>query len=102
MIEANTVGLESTKGETIGRDPRSMPANELRFLGHEGGPVLEVIRAKCADCSGGSATEARKCVVTRCPLWPYRTGGNPFRAKRELSDDQKASLRERFTAGDAL
>lgn len=102
MINANTVGLETINGESAGRDPRSMPADELRFLGHVGGPILEVLRAKCVDCSGGSAAEARKCTVTRCALWPYRTGGNPFRVKRELSDDQKAALRGRLTAGATL
>lgn len=102
MIEANIVGLETIKVETFGRDPRTMPAQELRLLGHGGGPVLDVIRAKCVDCSGGSAAEARKCAVTRCALWPYRTGGNPFRAKRELSGDEKAALRERLTIGATL
>ncbi|WP_298289514.1 hypothetical protein [Novosphingobium sp.] len=102
MLEGNTIGLETIKGETIGCDPRNMPADELRCLGHEGGPILDVIRAKCADCSGGSTAEARKCTVIRCPLWPYRTGGNPFRVKRELSDDQRAALRGRLTAGATL
>lgn len=99
MIEANTVGLERVSEETIGRDPRTMPREDLQALGHNGGPILDAVRAKCADCSGGSAAEARKCVVTACPLWPFRTGCNPFRAKRELSDDQKAELRNRLTGG---
>jgi len=34
---------------------------------------LKAIRAKCLDCSGGSAQEVRKCPVKTCPLWPFRS-----------------------------
>jgi len=96
MLNPISIGLEAVAGEQIGRDPRRMNADELSALGHAPSPVLDIIRAKCADCCGGSAAEARKCVATSCALWPYRTGGNPFRAKRSLTDDQKAALRDRL------
>lgn len=89
-------GLEIVSGEPVGRDPRHMPADKLTALGHAAAPVLDIIRAKCADCSGGSAAEARKCAATSCALWPYRTGSNPFRAKRSLTDVQKVALRDRL------
>ena len=38
---------------------------------------IKAIRAKCIDCSAGSAKEVRLCPVTACPLWPYRMGRRP-------------------------
>lgn len=40
-------------------------------------PLLQAIRHKCLDCSGGSVTEVRLCHLTGCSLWPYRMGRNP-------------------------
>lgn len=60
------------------------------------GSLLKVIRAKCIDCSGGSAAEVRECPVTRCALHPYRMGTNPHRAKRTLTDAQRAAMADRL------
>lgn len=38
---------------------------------------LKAIRAKCLDCSGGSFTEVKLCVIPDCPLYPYRFGRRP-------------------------
>ena len=40
---------------------------------------LRAIRARCLECSGGSASEVRECPVLGCPLYPYRDGHNPAR-----------------------
>ena len=40
---------------------------------------LKAIRAKCLDCSCGSVDEVRKCPITECPLYEYRSGHNPKR-----------------------
>lgn len=96
MYNPTSIGHEVVNGETIGRDPRTMITDDLISMGHTPKPILDSIRAKCVDCCGGSPSEARKCVAVRCALWPYRTGDNPFRAKRVLSDDQKAALKERL------
>ncbi len=37
----------------------------------------QVIRAKCLDCSAGSAKEVRLCPVVDCPLWEWRFGKRP-------------------------
>ncbi len=86
-------------GNLVGRDPRVIPAAELRELRvfdhtnpHDNyQPVVEspikAIRAKCIDCSGGNMAEVRKCVATACPLWPFRMGVNVFHAKRSLGED---------------
>ena len=47
-------------------------------------PVLKAIKQKCLDCSGGSRTEVKQCVVRTCALYPFRLGRNPWR--RELSE----------------
>jgi hypothetical protein len=57
---------------------------------------VKVMRAKCLDCCGGSAKEVELCPIEKCPLWRWRFGKNPFREKRELTDEQKAAAKERM------
>lgn len=57
---------------------------------------LPAIRAKCLDCCCGSSNEVKLCTVISCPLHDFRLGKNPFRAKRNLSDEQLEALKERF------
>lgn len=57
---------------------------------------VKVIRAHCIDCSGGSQSEADNCPCESCCLWPWRLGKNPYKAKRELTEEQKQVLRERL------
>ena len=64
-------------GHLVGRLPRDIPLSEFRSLGTPESPI-KTIRAKCIDCSGGSETEARKCVAIGCSLWPFRMAHNPF------------------------
>ena len=40
------------------------------------------IRAKCIECSCGSRKEVADCHITKCALWPFRMGKDPFRAAR--------------------
>ena len=54
---------------------------------------LKAIRAKCIDCSGGSANEVKLCTVNECELYPFRFGKNPFR-KSNLSEEQKQQRAE--------
>ena len=42
----------------------------------------KAIRAKCLDCSGRNTAEVRNCLITDCPLYPYRMGHNPNRKGR--------------------
>ena len=55
---------------------------------------LKAIRLKCLDCSCGSTNEAKLCPVTKCPLYPFREGRDPFRAKVELTQEQKEQRRK--------
>ena len=56
---------------------------------------VKAIRAKCLDCSY-TPNEVAMCTIIDCPLHPFRFGKNPYRTKREMSDEQKAAARERF------
>lgn len=62
---------------------------------YETNPV-KAIRKKCLDCCMGQQEEVKQCPIEDCPLWCYRFGKNPFRAKRELTEEQKAALRSRM------
>ena len=57
---------------------------------------VKAIRQKCLDCSGWSYTEVELCPLTECSLYPFRFGKNPFRTKRNLTDEQKREIAERF------
>jgi hypothetical protein len=56
----------------------------------------KAIRAYCLDCCGGSAHEVKMCPATECELHPFRFGKNPYRPKRELTEEQKKEIAERF------
>lgn len=58
---------------------------------------VKAIRLKCLDCSGGSSNEVEQCSITTCALYPFRFGKNPFRTKKELTEEQKQIMRDRFT-----
>ena len=60
---------------------------------------LKVIRQKCLECSNNSPNEVKLCPVTKCALYPYRFGTNPFRKKREMTEEQKEELKERLKKG---
>lgn len=56
----------------------------------------KAIRAYCLGCGEGTAHDVRNCVITRCPLYPYRLGKNPYRPRREYTAEERAAMAERF------
>jgi hypothetical protein len=52
---------------------------------------LKAIRAKCLDCSNGSWKEVELCPCKTCDLWAFRFGKNPYRKKREMTEEQRAA-----------
>jgi hypothetical protein len=91
---------EADGGHSIGKDPREIALAEIRHLQHPESPI-KAIRAKCVDCCGGNAAEARKCTAVFCPLWPMRMGVSPFHAasassKREMANFAPSSSGEAF------
>lgn len=57
---------------------------------------VKAIREFCVQCYGGYRSEVKTCPSERCPLHAFRMGVNPYRKKRELSEEQKASARDRM------
>ena len=57
---------------------------------------VKAIRAKCLECSCGSQEDVKQCPVTQCALYPFRFGKNPYRTKREYTEEQLAAMRERL------
>lgn len=58
--------------------------------------VLRAIKLKCLDCSTYNINEIKECPVKNCPLYPFRLGKNPFRKKKELSEEERNKLSERM------
>lgn len=57
---------------------------------------VKAIREKCIDCCCGNTTEVKECPATDCPIHAFRFGKNPYRTKRELSEEQKQAMAERL------
>lgn len=55
---------------------------------------LQAIRAYCLGCMCDQPNEVKLCPVTKCELYPYRFGKNPY-LKKELTEEQRANMRER-------
>ena len=93
-----TTYLETDPSEkqAVGRDPRAIDQSEFGAWGHHAKPILSVIRAKCLDCCGEQIIEVRRCTAITCALWPYRMGSNPLREKREMTDEARNEVAERF------
>ena len=56
---------------------------------------VKVIRKYCLECCRASPNEVALCPAEDCWLHPFRMGNNPYRAKRELSEEQKEAQRQR-------
>lgn len=57
---------------------------------------VKAIREKCLECSNGQPSEVKYCPVEKCPLYPFRLGKNPFRQKREMTEEQKKVMGDRL------
>lgn len=56
---------------------------------------IKAIKAKCLDCCCGRRAEVKECPAKTCPLWRYRLGKNPNRA-RNMTDEQRKAAAERL------
>ena len=60
--------------------------------------VLTAVKNKCRfDCCAGDYESWKNCTNTKCWLYPYRLGKNPYRKKKEYTDEQLKVIRERFS-----
>ena len=57
---------------------------------------VKAIRAFCLECSGDSTAEVKACPRNVCPLYPFRMGKNPYRQRREMSEEEKRVLADRL------
>lgn len=57
---------------------------------------VKAIRAKCIDCCGGMMSIVQDCGIPSCPIYPFRSGKNPFRTKKEMSEEQREAVKERL------
>lgn len=57
---------------------------------------MKAIRLKCLNCCAGSSNEVKLCTAQSCPLYAFRLGKNPYRQKREYTDEQRAEMAERL------
>ena len=56
----------------------------------------KAIRAFCLECSGDSPSEVKSCPRDVCPLYPFRFGKNPYRQRREMTEEEKQVLADRL------
>lgn len=57
---------------------------------------VKAIRAFCMECSCGQTSEVQRCPMHECPLYPFRFGKNPYRQRREMTEEEKEVLRHRL------
>lgn len=65
---------------------------------------VKVIREKCLECCCGQASEVSLCTIEDCPLWVWRFGKNPYRAKTKrepLTGEKLEAARERLKKANA-
>ena len=47
---------------------------QIKVLQQDVKALSEAIKAKCLDCSAGSAYERKNCFSQKCHIFPYREG----------------------------
>lgn len=57
---------------------------------------VKAIRKFCLDCCGGSSVDVKHCSSQHCALYAFRFGKNPYRAKREMTEEQREAARTRL------
>jgi hypothetical protein len=57
---------------------------------------IQSIRKYCLDCSNDQPKEVRYCNFESCALYPFRLGTNPNYKKKELTEEEKKKLSDRF------
>ena len=84
-------------------DPRELGPSTLMGMGYERTSRGDAIRAYCVDtCMCGSRNEVLMCANGGCLLWLFRMGTDPWREKREMTDEQRAEAGERLRAARAI
>lgn len=58
---------------------------------------LKAIKMMCRDqCCSNDMDSWKNCTIESCQLHPFRFGKNPFRKKRELTDEERQVIADRL------
>lgn len=57
---------------------------------------VKAIREFCLECCGDSSVAVKECSSINCPLYRFRFGKNPYRTKREMSEEQREAAKLRL------
>lgn len=57
---------------------------------------LKAIKQFCYLCCGENSNEVKRCTAPNCPLYPYRSGHDSLKKKKEYTEEELAVLRERM------
>ena len=56
------------------------------------------IKLYCFSCSGDNLAEAKNCIITDCPLYPFRPGQ---KVVTNMSEENRKAAGKRMAAGKA-
>lgn len=76
-------------------DTKDIKDNDVRNNEKQITNPVKAIRAKCLDCCCGNRAEIENCTITKCALYPFRFGKNPYRTKKEYTEEELEKMRER-------
>ena len=72
--------VEKTENEIINKKPNTPQKAIVDF---------------CISCMGYHKSYVKDCSATKCPLYEFRLGKNPYRKSREYTEEQREELKER-------
>lgn len=98
MTLAETRMVHETWKRILAEGRDGSAREDLEAMGHDPRSPLSAARLKCRECMGGALGEIEKCSAPECPLWPFRSGKNPWVDPMELSDEERERRRERARA----
>ena len=55
---------------------------------------VKAIRAKCLDCCCNIKKDVELCTCEKCSLYPFRFGEDPYKKKREYTEERRKAMRE--------
>ena len=60
--------------------------------------LFGAIKRKCIECSGGITNEVTGCQIKKCPLYPYRLGGeSDKRGYRQMAKEKAGAEKKKNT-----
>jgi len=68
------LALETKRRSAKLREERGIPS------------ALKAIHQNCLDCGSGSFNDVKNCILSDCPLWPYRFGRNPRKDDLQVAE----------------